>query len=75
MRILRMCGLIAAGGLLTACQTQQHAPREGAYVDLVMELMVQSARLSDGPRDAGPAVRAVRNQRGEGEEGEAATDG
>lgn len=68
MRHLRILGLVALGGLLSACQSQQQPPREGAYVDFVMEMMVESARLSEGPDDATPAIQAVESWRGAGED-------
>lgn len=67
MRHLRIFGLVALGGLLSACQTQQQPLPEGAYVDFVMEMMVESAKLSEGPNDAKPAVQAVESWRGAGE--------
>ena len=69
MQWLRMCGLVALGGLLSACQSQQ-PPQEGAYVDFVMELMVESAKLSEGPSDANRAIQAVENWRGSAGEGD-----
>ena len=68
MRHLRIIGLVVLGGLLSACQSQQQPPREGAYVDLVTEMMVAAAKLSEGPEDAAPAVRAVDAWRGPGED-------
>ncbi len=71
MQCLRICGLVTLGGLLSACQSHQEPPQEGAYVDFVMEMMVESAKLSEGPSDAKPAVQAVETWRGsaEGEDG------
>ncbi len=68
MQCLRICGLIALAGLLCACQSQPQPVNEGAYVDFVMELMVESAKLSEGPSDAKPAVQAVEGWRGAAEE-------
>lgn len=68
MRHLRILGLAALGGLLSACQSQQQPPQEGAYVDFVMEMMVESAKLSEGPNDATPAIQAVEGWRGAGED-------
>lgn len=70
MRHLRILVLVALGGLLSACQSQQQPPREGAYADFVMEMMVASAKLSEGPTDARPATRAVESWRAAGEEDE-----
>lgn len=71
MRRSRNHVLVALGGLLLCgCQSQQ--PREGAYVDFVMDMMVESAKLSQGPSDAAPAVGAVETWRGTtGGEGDA----
>ena len=69
MRRLRIFGLVALGGLLSACQSQQQPPDEGAYVDFVLEMMVESAQQSKGPDDAAPAIKAVEAWRGAGEEG------
>ena len=70
MKRLRTCGLIALAGLLSACQFQQQSPPEAAYVDFVMDLMVESAKLSEGPSDAAPATQAVENWRGAGAQGD-----
>ena len=70
MRYLRVIGLVALGGLLSSCQSQQQPPQEGAYVDFVMEMMVESAKLSEGPNDSKPAIQAVEGWRGAGEEDE-----
>ena len=69
MQRLRIFGLVALGGLLSACQSQQQPPEEGAYVDFVLEMMVESAQQSSGPDDAEPAIKAVEAWRGAGEEG------
>ena len=69
MRRLRIIGLVALGGLLSACQSQQQPPEEGAYVDFVLEMMVESAQQSKGPDDAEPAIKAVEAWRNAGEEG------
>lgn len=71
MQCLRISGLVVFAGLLSACQSQREPPQEGVYVDFVMELMVESAKLSEGPSDAKPAVQAVESWRGsaEGEDG------
>ena len=70
MKRLRACGLVALAGLLSACQFQQQEPEEAAYVDFVLELMVESAKLSEGPDDAAPAVEAVDAWRGAGGQGD-----
>ena len=67
MRCFRNCVVVALGGLSSACQSQPQQP-EGAYVDFVVEMMVESATLSRGPDDAQPAIRAVEAWRGTGEE-------
>ena len=67
MRYFRNCVLVALGGLSSACQSQP-PQQEGAYVDFVVEVMVESATLSRGPSDAQPAVRAIEAWRGTGEE-------
>lgn len=69
MQRLRIFGLVALGGLLSACQSQQQPPEEGAYVDFVLEMMVESAQQSKGPDDAAPAIKAVEAWRSAGEEG------
>ena len=69
MRRLAIFGLVALGGLLSACQSQQQPPEEGAYVDFVLEMMVASAKQSKGPDDAEPAIKAVEGWRGADEEG------
>ncbi len=69
MRRFAIFGLVALGGLLSACQSQQQPPEEGAYVDFVLEMMVESAKQSKGPDDAEPAIKAVEGWRGAGEEG------
>lgn len=76
MRNLRILGLVALGGLLSACQSQQQPPpqpaqqptQEGAYVDFVMEMMVESAKLSEGPNDATKAIQAIESWRGADED-------
>lgn len=68
MRHLRIIGLVALGGLLSACQSQQQALQQGAYVDFVMEMMVESAKLSEGPNDSTQAIQAVESWRGAGED-------
>ena len=69
LRRLRILALTAVAGLLCACQVQEQSPREGAYVDFVMEMMVTSAERSDGPSDSAPAVQAVEGLRGGAEGG------
>ena len=72
--LFRVSGLVALGALLSACQSQhqsahQHqSPQEGAYVDFVMGVMVESAKLSEGPDDAQPAIQAVESWRGADED-------
>lgn len=68
MKSLRACALVALAGLLSACQSQQ--PQEGAYVDFLLELMAESAKQSEGPDDAAPALQAVETWRGTGEQGD-----
>lgn len=72
MRRLRLCGLVALAGLLSACQAQQQPPQEElrdvAYVDFVLEMMVEAARLSEGTTDAAPAIQAVEIWRGAGDD-------
>ncbi|MDE0056347.1 MAG: hypothetical protein OXP28_11385 [Gammaproteobacteria bacterium] len=41
------------------------------YVDLMIEVMIESARHSEGPGDAAQAVSAVEDWRGAGGEGDA----
>lgn len=63
-----MFGLIALGVLSSGCQSQPQPPREGAYVNFVMEMMTASAKLSEGSDDAKPAIQAVESWRGTGDD-------
>ncbi len=67
MRYFRNFMLVVLVGLLCGCQSQQ--PREGEYVDFVVDLMVESAKMSEGPGDAAAAVAAVEGWRASGEGG------
>lgn len=69
MRCLRALAIVVVGGLLCGCQSQQ--AEEGVYVDLMIEVMIESARHSEGPGDAAQAVSAVEDWRGAGGEGDA----
>ena len=69
MQRLRIIGLVALGGLLSACQLQKQAPEEGEYLDFVLQMMVESAKQAEGPDDADQAIKAVEAWRGAGEEG------
>ena len=69
MRHLAIFGLVPLVGLLSACQSRQQPPEEGAYVDFVLEMMVESAEQSKGPDNADRAIKAVEDWRGAGEEG------
>lgn len=63
MHRLAITGLVALGGLLSACQSQRQVPPEGAQVEFVLQMMVESAKIDEGPVDANRAVRAVEGWR------------